>query len=340
MTLRIWLRRLKRRYIEHKAIVLMYHRVARLQTDPWELAVDPANFEQQLQVLKKRFYVIPVNELLLQLQRGAIKRNCVCITFDDGYGDNFINAKPLLEKYKCPAAFFISTQYIGARQLYWWDELQQLLLEPYALPRLFSLVIRGVPFIYDLKEDAILDDNKKQRQRQWIASDDPPTRRCELYAALWTKLKPLPHGELQQAMDSIRLWAGGVHDANRMDLPLTGLELNYLASHPLFEIGLHTATHTSLPFHPREVQRLEINNNRDALAQLCNRRSKMLTYPYGDYNDTTIAVLKEERLAAAFNTWERVVTKRSDLYNLPRFQVKNWNGPGLEKQLLAWIKTY
>jgi peptidoglycan/xylan/chitin deacetylase (PgdA/CDA1 family) len=338
MKVRLWLRRLKRSF-EHKAIVLMYHRVARLETDPWQLAVAPENFEQQLQVLQKKFHVVPVNELIRQLQQGSIKHNCVCVTFDDGYCDNFFNAKPLLEKYRCPAAFFIASQYIGHKQLFWWDELQQVLLESYALPRIFSLVVQGEQLIYYLDDDAVLSGKKIQQQQQWLAPDDPPNRRCELYVLVWTKLKPLPHAELQQALYRIRLWAGSIDGFNRQDMPLSHLQLNELASHPLFHIGLHTATHSSLPSHTSEAQRFEITSNRDALYQLCHSSSKILTYPYGDCSDATIKVVKEAHLTGAFSTCGRPVTKRSDLYNLGRFQVYNWNGPEFEKQLLTWTKT-
>jgi peptidoglycan/xylan/chitin deacetylase (PgdA/CDA1 family) len=338
MTVRLWLRRLKRRF-EHKAIVLMYHRVARLETDPWQLAVDPENFEQQLQVLQKKFHVVPVNELIGQLQQGSIEHNCVCVTFDDGYCDNFLHAKPLLEKYECPAAFFIASEYIGRKQLFWWDELQQLLLGSYALPPIFSLVIQGEQLVYHLDDDAVLNREKIQRQRLWVAPDGAPNRRCELYMLVWTKLKPLPHADLQQALYRIRLWAGSIDGFNPQDLPLSHLQLKELAGHPLFHIGLHTATHSSLPFQTNEVQRLEISNNRDALYQLCHCASKILTYPYGDCNDATIKAVKEAHLTGAFSTCGRTVTKRSDLYNLGRFQVYNWNGQEFEKQLSMWTKN-
>jgi peptidoglycan/xylan/chitin deacetylase (PgdA/CDA1 family) len=338
MELRKWLRRFKRRF-EHKAIVLMYHRIARLKTDPWQLAVDPVNFEQQLQVLKKDFYVIPINELMQQLQQGYIGRNCVCITFDDGYSDNFFNAKPLLEKYRCPAVFFIASQFTDRKQLFWWDELQQILLDAYALPRVFSLVIQGEKLIYNLEDDVVLSMKKRQQQRLWVAPDDPPNRRCELYIQVWERLRPLPHVDLQHALDRVRLWAGGLNGTDHLNLPLTSSQLYELANQPLFDIGLHTTTHTSLPFHPKNVQRLEIHNNQNALSQLCPRSCKILTYPYGDYNNTTIEVVKEEHLTAAFTTRAQAITPRSDFYSLGRFHVKNWNRPDFEKQLSNWIKT-
>lgn len=37
----------------------------------------------------------------------------VCITFDDGYLDNYAHAVPILERYQVPAAFFVSTGIVG-----------------------------------------------------------------------------------------------------------------------------------------------------------------------------------------------------------------------------------
>jgi len=64
----------------------------------------------------------------------------------------------------------------------------------------------------------------------------------------------------------------------------------------------------------------------------------ILAYPYGDYGDTTLAVVKKEKLAAAFTTCGQTVTRRSDLFRLGRFQVMNWNGEEFERQLRAWFK--
>lgn len=83
----------------------MYHRVARVSFDPWELCVSPENFEQQLDVLSKRNKVIPLDELIDQLKKGRIFKNVVSITFDDGYIDNYTVAKPLLENFNLPATF-------------------------------------------------------------------------------------------------------------------------------------------------------------------------------------------------------------------------------------------
>jgi peptidoglycan/xylan/chitin deacetylase (PgdA/CDA1 family) len=305
----------------------MYHRVVRLSADPWQLAVHPVYFEQHLQVLRRRFRVIAVNDLVKQLRKGYVASNSVCITFDDGYGDNFINAKPLLEKYQSPATFFVATRFINRKHLFWWDELQHIMLDAEILPSVFSLII------HDEQIEAT-----RQKHRAWIAPDNPPTKRCELYLVVWCCLKPLPDAELQSTLDRILSWAGGLNNLDHLSLPMSTIQLNDLVSHRLFDVGMHTVTHASLPFHSAETQSREIVNNRNALLKTGDHARNILAYPYGDYGDTTLAVVKKEKLAAAFTTCGQTVTRRSDLFRLGRFQVMNWNGEDFERQLLDWFK--
>jgi hypothetical protein len=46
---------------EPKAIVLMYHRVCNIKTDPWQMAVSPNNFEEHIKMITKtsKFYHLP-----------------------------------------------------------------------------------------------------------------------------------------------------------------------------------------------------------------------------------------------------------------------------------------
>lgn len=101
------IKRILNKIFYRHGVVLMYHRIANPVNDYWQLCVSPENFEQQLQVILKY-------------------RERVSITFDDGYIDNYTTAKPLLEKYKLPATFFIATGGIDSGKEFWWDELQQL----------------------------------------------------------------------------------------------------------------------------------------------------------------------------------------------------------------------
>lgn len=46
------------------------------------------------------------------------------ITFDDGYFNNTL-ALPILEEYRVPAVFFISTDHVLQNKCYWWDVLHR-----------------------------------------------------------------------------------------------------------------------------------------------------------------------------------------------------------------------
>ena len=55
------------------------------------------------------------------LQQGlAPDECCILATFDDGYFNNRL-VLPLLQEYKCPALFYITTHNILHNECFWWD---------------------------------------------------------------------------------------------------------------------------------------------------------------------------------------------------------------------------
>ena len=178
----------------------MYHRIATPAADIWGIAVSPENFEQHLQLLRKKGNVVPLRELVKDVKQGKVRRNSIAITFDDGYADNFAVARPLLEKYQLPATFFITSGNIGKEEEFWWDELEHILLFAPQLPQIFAAVFSDSPFSFDLRAEASLTEELLQQHRSWDACDEaPPTLRARLFFTLWQQLKPLPPPEQESA---------------------------------------------------------------------------------------------------------------------------------------------
>jgi peptidoglycan/xylan/chitin deacetylase (PgdA/CDA1 family) len=118
-------RRLRRRREKRgQAVILMYHSIARGRPDPWDLCVDPDRFAEQLQLLRDRFRVVSLSELSEALAVRRPMSRAVVISFDDGYRDNLLTAKPLLEREGLPATVFVTTGYLGAGRDFWWEELE------------------------------------------------------------------------------------------------------------------------------------------------------------------------------------------------------------------------
>ena len=122
--------------------ILLYHRVARLERDPQQLAVTPERFDEHLTALRATCTPVALADVPALLRARRLPPRPVAVTFDDGYRDNLHEAKPLLERHGVPATVFVSSGYVGAGKEFWWDELERLLLpddeEAYleALPRM------------------------------------------------------------------------------------------------------------------------------------------------------------------------------------------------------------
>lgn len=318
----------------------MYHRIAEPPTDPWGLAVSPAHFEQQLQVLCRNYRVIGTDELIEQHARRTIPGRTVCITFDDGYRDNYLSAKPLLEKYGCPASFFLPTHFIGLNQPFWWDELERIFLRTDRLPEIFDLTLQGQPFHVEIGEEVLLTPELRQKHQTWSAYNEPPTRRCGLYYTLWKLIRPLPLPDADALTRRIGEWAGAEQPVIETELPVTVAQMQGLEAQPLFTIGLHTATHPDLASHPRNIQQQELSNSIQYFQNTLDRPVCTLAYPYGRYNDATLSLAQELHLSAAFTTFDEPVTKRSDRFQMGRFQVQNWNGQEFDLHLRRWTRTW
>jgi len=96
---RLAAQRLRCRYVP-STLILLYHRIADVQPDPWSLCVTPRHFAEQLETLQQYSRPMQLRQLIRALADGYLPRRSVVITFDDGYADNLHHAKPTLERYE------------------------------------------------------------------------------------------------------------------------------------------------------------------------------------------------------------------------------------------------
>ena len=74
--------------------------------------------------LSKYYNVFTLRDGVSLIKRGYNEKKPIAvITFDDGYRDNYIFAKPILEKYGLKATFFVISGLIGKAKIPWYDHL-------------------------------------------------------------------------------------------------------------------------------------------------------------------------------------------------------------------------
>jgi len=320
-------------FAEKNATVLMYHRIGSAVYDPWGLCVSAKNFETHLIALKSKYNVVRVDSLLQQIGNGKLKKDCVCLTFDDAYMDNFLAAKPLLEKYEIPATIFVASKFINRNESFWWDSLCTLILGMKNLPLHFEMSTSKGIFRYTLEKTGITD-LEDELHKKWFYTETPSTSRCDFYLKLSSALRPLPFAEITTLTKFVYDWCGASGSYLSNDWPMTKQQLQELADHPLISIGIHTATHAALSFHDLKTQQSEIAQCKQFLQENCKSFLNIIAYPYGNYNETTIEAARMENLAGAFTTQHKALTHKSNLFTLGRFQVNDFDGSELVKRLL------
>ena len=110
-----------------RACVLMYHRVAAVETDPYGQAVHPARFREHLAALREHHDVLSLEDLVRGFHERDYPDGAVAVTFDDGYADTLDTACPAAAALDVPVHVFVTTGPIEAgAPVFWWDELAAL----------------------------------------------------------------------------------------------------------------------------------------------------------------------------------------------------------------------
>src|SRR5215204_814507 len=128
-----------------RILILLYHRVAEVGRDPFNLAVSPYHFHAHLEYLARRGGVVPLDEVHQHTNADRI-----AITFDDGYLDNAETAAPALATAGLPVTWFITVGRLGGHR-FWWDRLTDAILGPHALPDSLDIDLPGGPVWMDLR---------------------------------------------------------------------------------------------------------------------------------------------------------------------------------------------
>ena len=116
----------------HAAVMaLCYHRFEDRPKD--SLAINPAEFEKQMQALKDNGFTVIKMADFLAWRRGekSIPDKCCLIGIDDGYRSGYEVAWPILKKYGYPFTMFIYTNFIKGQpnaggQSMSWEELAEM----------------------------------------------------------------------------------------------------------------------------------------------------------------------------------------------------------------------
>ncbi len=321
------------------AAILLYHRVETLPADPWNMAVSPRHFAEQMAVLKAWNRVVSLSEAVDWGARSRRKGCMLAVTFDDGYRDNLVNALPVLEKETIPATLYTTSGALGEPMAFWWDILVRIFLETPELPDVLELDLGDTAASWRLGPDAIRTPEALARAAAWDADNEKPRDlRQATLVEVWSFVAGLPRERRREAVSRILDWAGNPTVAAEGDIgaPLTAEELAKLAASPLIDIGGHTESHCDLSRTPAPRAAEEITRDRDTLRDITGQPVDHFAHPYGRRGPDTREHLRSAGYVTATTSGSGVSNPLHDPYWLPRIQTPDIGGEEFER-LISWM---
>ncbi len=305
-----------------EAVILIYHRVVHLPSDPYLLAVAPERFAEHLEVLRQHYRPMRLDRLVAAWRKGRLPQRAVAVTIDDGYDDCLRHARPLLERYDIPATVFVVSGNVGGEREFWWDKLERLLLQPGDLPQRLRLEASGRSYNWDLGEAARYGEEEWNAHRGWhYEKEASPTARQRVFRELWLLLHSLSEEEREAALKDLFAWAGASAAPRPTHRSLTPDELIRLAAGGLVEVGAHTVTHPSLARLTADAQRRQVWQGKADLEEILGREIKGFSYPHGkrsDYTAETAAMVEQAGFDYACAAFAGAVGEGEDRFQLPR----------------------
>lgn len=293
--------------VEHRINVLLYHRVENLETS-YSIIVSERNFEDQLKYICSNYKVLRCDE-----DWSGVDRKSVALTFDDGYVDFYTKTYPLLKKHNVPATVFISTGGIDNDNEFWWDELENIINQPY-LPDIIrtrkkAFCVRD----YQNKSELIMDVRGEIICNTYRFRD-------EEISYLKSQVNPRLMNRPQYRTMNTK-------------------EIIQIAKDPLITVGAHTINHILCDIENESVQMTEIEKSKKRLEEIINREVSLFAYPNGNIGSETRGILSELGFTRAFTCEHACIDRDEHVFDIPRSAVLNWDYSQIERRFRGMWQT-
>lgn len=337
-----WLNQFKRaRLGPPVGAVLLYHRIAADQVDPYSLCVSPEHFDQHMKVLADHFNPISLTTFVKHLAKRTLPPNSVAVTFDDGYMDNFEAAGPILERHGIDGTVFMVTGSGGREQEFWWDELERIFLQPHRLPETLEFDAQGQRRVWDLGDAAEYSADQAAALLDWrmpwndVPNDqaDVPTLRHKAFREVYFAMQPMSANDQLRSLASLRKWAGIPLAVRPTHRTIALDQLKQTIRDSRIQIAAHTIDHPALTQMSSAEQHRQLDTGRRELENHLSSPITTASYPYGLYSRKTLRAANRAGFDAAFICGDRAVQYGINRLEIPRIQLPDIDGEQFKSRL-------
>lgn len=295
----------------NKLLIVYLHSVINEDEPMWEplRAHMPVRiFRQQLEIISRYYEWISLDTAIDMLAgRRPMRRNCIVMTFDDGYRNNMTDALPALEKHGAVPAFYIASGMLNNSRPYWFERFDYVIqhLREAADVRLGPHAFHFVPGDRDgLREQyARLRETAKahfESDREFYEFFDEVSRRLE--------------SSCGHALADIQA-------TDPCSATLSDAEIKELMSSGRATIGSHTVDHFRLDVVDEETCRDQLQRSKATIESLTGQSCDHFCYPNGNMNGDVAQLVREAGYKSAVTTNSGLNAAGDDPYALRRMHL-------------------
>jgi peptidoglycan/xylan/chitin deacetylase (PgdA/CDA1 family) len=298
--------------------ILVFHRVRPTSINAGTFSPNKSNevtaefFERLIHnVGAKNIDIINMSDLMCRVANRQFSRRFLCLTFDDGYLDNFEIVYPICKRLNVPATIYVTSGFISRTHNPWWLGIERLIANA----------------------DTIELEFKCTRINRSIRTIKEKYGAFRQLGELFYSLDPLETQALENALiEQCNADFASETEANFMTWEMVAK----LAHSELFEIGAHSISHPLLKALDKEQVERELHGGKIAIEEKIGVKVKHFAAPYGNPSDFG----KREQILCQQVGFETAATAQNQVlsegnidryYNLPRL---NFRG---EHQSLGYL---
>ena len=271
------------------SIVVVYHFVRNMHETPYPgikgRLVD--DFVGQVEYLCRHHEALTMRDLILYLDgERSLPQNGFYLTFDDGFRDHYDTVLPVLKSHNLEAAFFPMTEPLVHARVPSMEKLRFLMrtLDFHVFTDEFRDTVDRLFPQFDTSR-LMFQGEQADEARSFNSFDELEVSHFKRFTTV-----EMPREIRNAVLDYMFPRYFGTDAEFIKELYMNWDELTALQAEGMV-VGAHTVTHPWLPVLSQDEQATEINDSFDALQEKLDDRVEVFSYPYGGYDESTLAVL-------------------------------------------------
>ena len=266
--------------------VLAYHRILpeddlRTEFEQPGMWVTPETFEKNIVWLKESFDIIRLKDWVSGNAGTLKKKNYCCITFDDGWLDNYEYLLPILKRHDIPVTLFCVSEMIEGGLDFWPGRLTDYVGRSVKAAQ-WPDCLDHLPWLAN-----VVGTDKEMRQRPLAKANlDRLINGCKRYS----------DADINKFLDEIAGLGNEEHPFERRLLNV--VEIREMIETGLVDIGSHTKHHARLDLvkDRRELED-EIRGSKRSLQEKLGVATDLFCYPNGVWTPEALVMVREHYLA-------------------------------------------